>query len=107
MGFRRRPKASPPRSSPDACCLSNRLNVLLLVSSDGRLATASIIIVLFSLIVLNKFSSRWSILYLPAIVAASAAYVHFAGATEGYDNFAGRVAGTMNVLSLLDVQGLA
>src|SRR5882757_5216349 len=54
----------------------------LLVSSDGRLATASIIIVLVSLIVLHNFSSRWSILYLPAIVAASAAYVHFAGSAE-------------------------
>jgi putative polymerase len=78
----------------------------LLVSSDGRLATASIIIVVVSLIVLNKFSSRWSILYLPAIVAASAAYVHFAGSVEGYDNFIGRVAATLEVLSRLDVSAL-
>jgi putative polymerase len=78
----------------------------LLVSCDGRLAAISIITVLFTLIVLHKFSSRWSVFYLPATLIASAAYVRLVGQVESYDNFVGRVAGTMDALSSLDFSAL-
>jgi len=80
--------------------------LFLLVACDGRLAAVSIVIVLFSVIVLHNVSSRWSVFYLPAILLFSTGYVRLSHNNEGYDNFIGRVAGTINALSQLDLFGL-
>jgi putative polymerase len=78
----------------------------LLVGSDGRLAAISIVIVLFALIFLHNISSRWSVLYLPVILLFAVGYVGVFNTNDGYDNFSGRVAGTLGALSQLDFMGL-
>ena len=77
--------------------------LFLLVACDGRLASVSIVIVLLSVIVLHNVSSRVSTFYLPVIVLLSAGYVRLSHNYGGYDNFVGRVAGTINALSQLDL----
>jgi len=77
--------------------------LFLLVACDGRLASVSIVIVLLSVIVLHNVSSRVSTFYLPVIVLLSAGYVRLTHNYGGYDNFVGRVAGTINALSQLDL----
>ncbi len=80
--------------------------LFLLVGSDGRLATTSIIIVLLAVPFLQNISCRWSALYLPIILLLAAVYVWTFYTGEGYDNFSGRVAGTIEALSQIDVVGL-
>jgi putative polymerase len=80
--------------------------LFLLIGSDGRLAAVSIVIVLFSVVILHNISSRWSVSYLPAILLLSTGYVGIFGNNEGYDNFVGRVAGTIDALSKIDFFGL-
>ena len=80
--------------------------LFLLVACDGRLASVSIAIVLLSVVVLHNISSRVSAFYLPVIVLFSAGYVRLSHNYGGYDNFVGRVAGTINALSQLDLFAL-
>ena len=81
----------------------------ILIACDGRLATASILIVFFSLLFLRNVSSRWSALYLPAILFASSVYIWAVGKGDSYDDFVGRVSGTIDflqTLNLLDFSGM-
>jgi putative polymerase len=78
----------------------------LLVGCDGRLAAVSIVIVCFALIFVRNVSSRWSVSYLPIILLLSAVSVWALGSSDGSDSFAGRVAGTIDALSRVDVLGL-
>jgi putative polymerase len=78
----------------------------LIVASDGRLAAASILIVLLSLPFLRNVSTRWSAFYLPGILLLSTVYLWLAGRSESYDDFVGRVAGTVGFLSQLSVPDL-
>jgi len=80
--------------------------LFLLVACDGRLASVSIVVVLLSVVVLHNISSRVSACYLPVIVLFSAGYVRLSHNYGGYDNFVGRVAGTINALSQLDLFAL-
>jgi len=89
-----------------ARCYFVASTLFLLVGSDGRLATTSIMIVLVSTPFLQNISSRWSALYLPIIMLLAAGYVWAFYTGEGYDDFSGRVAGTINALSQIDVVGL-
>ena len=78
----------------------------LLVGCDGRLAATSILIVLFAAIFVRNISSRWSVLYLPIILMLSAGYLWTVGQPDVYDSFVGRVAGTIDALTSIDLAGL-
>lgn len=80
--------------------------LFLLVGCDGRLAAASIGIVLIAIIVVRNISTKWSIFYLPTILAAAMGLVWGFVSGERLDNFTGRVAGTIEALSRLDVPDL-
>jgi putative polymerase len=79
--------------------------LLLLVGCDGRLAGASILIILVLAPFFRWFPSRWSAIDLPLVLLASAAYVAIVQPTVGADNFGGRVAGSLDLLSQIDVAG--
>jgi putative polymerase len=81
-------------------------NLFLLVGCDGRLATTSIGLVLVATIFARRISSRWSVVYLPAVILLAAGYVWFFKVSEVTDNFAGRVAGTVDALSRIDASDL-
>jgi putative polymerase len=78
----------------------------LLVGCDGRLAAVSTVIVYFAVIFVRNISSRWSVFYLPIILILSTVSVWALGSGGGSDDFAGRVAGTIDALSRVDVHGL-
>jgi putative polymerase len=80
--------------------------LFLLIGSDGRLAAVSIVIVLFALIFVHNISTRWSVFYLPVILLLSAGYIWTFNVSDIYDSFGGRVAGTIDALSRIDVSGL-
>ena len=78
----------------------------LLIGCDGRLAAGSILIVLTGTVFLRKISSRWSVMYLPIVLLASALFVWNFDLDPAKDNFAGRVAGSIGTLSQVDLTGL-
>ena len=80
--------------------------LFLLVASDGRLAATSIVIVLIAALLLKNISSRWSALYLPATLLLAAGYVSAFHADDVYDSFGGRVAGTLELLSHLEISAI-
>jgi putative polymerase len=79
--------------------------IMLLIGCDGRLAAISILIILAAAIVTKRISSRWSVFYLPLTLVASALFVVAATPEVGADNFGGRLAGSLMVLSQIDVLG--
>jgi len=78
----------------------------LLIGCDGRLAAASILIVLISAIFVRRIPSRWSFVYLPIMLLLAAIFTRSSDVEAGQDNFSGRVAGSMVVLSRVDFSGL-
>lgn len=80
--------------------------LLLLLGCDGRLAVASIGIAVVGSLALRNVSTKWSVLYLPAILVAATAYVSTFGNGDTSDNFLGRVAGTVDALTYLTIPGL-
>jgi putative polymerase len=78
----------------------------LLIGCDGRLAATSIVIVTAGMLCLRNLSSRWSILYLPAILLGSALFVASSSIDPHADNFSGRLAGSIATLSSVDTLGL-
>jgi putative polymerase len=80
--------------------------LFLLVACDGRLAAASIGIVVVAGLLLRNISSRWSVLYLPGSLVAATGYVLAFRNGPITDSFIGRVTGTVDALSYLDFSGL-
>jgi putative polymerase len=78
----------------------------LLIGCDGRLAAASIVIILLGTALVRRVSSQWSVLYLPVILLLSTLLVLNFNVDPTQDNFAGRVAGSMHTLSQIDFFGL-
>lgn len=78
----------------------------LLVGCDGRLAAISIVIVTAGMLFFGNVSSRWSILYMPAILLVSALFVASSNIDPHADNFSGRLAGSIAMLSSVDTLGL-
>jgi putative polymerase len=78
----------------------------LLIGCDGRLAATSIVIVTAGMLFFRNLSSRWSILYMPAILLASALFVASSNIDLHADNFSGRLAGSIATLSSVDTLGL-
>jgi putative polymerase len=78
----------------------------LLIGCDGRLAAASILIVSIGSVFVRKLSSRWSVLYLPIMLLLSMLFVWNSNVDPTQDNFAGRVAGSMETLSRVEFSGL-
>ena len=79
--------------------------LLLLVGCDGRLAGASILIIMAVVPLFRWLPSRWSAFDLPLVLLASAVYVAIVQPTVGADNFGGRVAGSLDLLSQIDLAG--
>lgn len=80
--------------------------MMLLIGCDGRLAAASILIILILMAFFRKIPSRWSVAYLPSVLLASAVYVWAFHADSTGDTFGGRLASSLLVLSQMDVWGL-
>jgi putative polymerase len=78
----------------------------LLIGCDGRLAATSIVVVSVGMLFLRNVSSRWSILYMPAILLGSALFVASSNIDPHADNFSGRLAGSIATLSSVDTLGL-
>jgi putative polymerase len=77
----------------------------LLVGCDGRLAAASILIILILIPIFKQIPSRWSFTYLPLVLMASAGFVWIFHNDATGDTFGGRLAGTMLLLSQMDLAG--
>lgn len=80
--------------------------LFLLVACDGRLAAVSIFMIVLIRLFFHQLSSRWALIYLPAILLLSALYVWAFNVSDTSDNFTGRVAGSMATLALIDLPGL-
>jgi putative polymerase len=78
----------------------------LLVGCDGRLAAASILIIVVLVPLLNQLPGRWSVIYLPLVLIASVGYVWVSNEDVTGDNFGGRLAGSLLLLSEMDLAGL-
>ncbi|MCK1404948.1 hypothetical protein [Bradyrhizobium sp. 76] len=78
----------------------------LLVGCDGRLAAASIVIILIGVFFVRQLSSRWSVFYLPIVLLLSVLFVLNSNVDPTQDNFSGRVAGSIGTLSRVDFFGL-
>jgi putative polymerase len=80
--------------------------VALLIGCDGRLAAASILIISIGTVFVRKVASQWSVLYLPITLLLSILFVLNSSVDHTQDNFAGRVAGSVQILSQVDTIGL-
>jgi putative polymerase len=78
----------------------------LLIGCDGRLATASIFIILILAPFFAQISSRCSAAYLPVVLIASAVYVWALNIDYDGDTFKGRLSGSIHVLSELGLSGI-
>jgi putative polymerase len=78
----------------------------ILIGCDGRLAAASILIIVILVPLLSQLPSRWSVMYLPLVLIASAGYVWFFNRDAAGDTFGGRLAGSLLTLSEMDLSGL-
>jgi len=78
----------------------------MLIGCDGRLAAASILIILILVPLLNQIPSRWSVTYLPLVLVFSAGYVWIFNKDAAGDTFGGRLAGSLLFLSEMDLSGL-
>ena len=78
----------------------------LLVACDGRLASASILVIVVGSVFLRNIQSRWTVLYLPIILLAAVLLVWNFNLDPRQDNFSGRIAGSMDTLSQVDFAGL-
>ena len=78
----------------------------LLVACDGRLAAASILFILIAAVFLRNVQSRWAVFYLPLFLLGAVLLVISIHPDPRQDNFTGRIAGSMNTLSLVDAAGL-
>jgi putative polymerase len=72
--------------------------LLGILGCDGRLAAASIVLVVLGALVAPSLPRRSAILYLPGAVIAAFLLVHFGGFRNGPDNFSGRLAHTIYLL---------
>jgi putative polymerase len=64
------------------------------------------VIVTAGMLFFGNVSSRWSILYMPAIFLVSALFVASSNIDPHADNFSGRLAGSIATLSSVDTLGL-
>lgn len=79
---------------------------LILVGCDGRFATVAIMLIIalrFAAPALPRYSNA---LYLPALLAVAALVVTVFAVPAGGDDFSGRTAGSIHVLSLMSVPAL-
>lgn len=78
-------------------------NVFLIIGCDGRFAaTASLIIIPVSLVA-TKLPRKSAVLYLPAAVLAAIMLTVLAGLKPGADDFAGRIAYSVELLGRYDL----
>jgi putative polymerase len=78
----------------------------ILVGCDGRLAATSILIIVILAPLFNEIPGRWSVIYLPLVLIASAAYVWAFNQDGTGDTFGGRLASSLLILSQMDLTGL-
>jgi putative polymerase len=76
---------------------------IILVGSDSRLAAATCIVLLFGCVIFPLLPRYSNLLYLPGIVSLCAIIVISLGLQNLGDNFAGRIAFSVNFLSSLDI----
>lgn len=86
-----------------ACAYLVITTAAMLVGCDGRLATATCVLIIIVCAVAPSLPRRSAVLYLPVVVAFVIALVVFAGLKPGNDDFAGRLAYTVNLLGTFDV----
>lgn len=75
----------------------------MLVGCDGRLATATCIVIVIAAAVAPRLPRRSAVLYLPATAALVFALVIGAGLEPGTDDFPGRLAYTVELIRSYDV----
>jgi putative polymerase len=81
--------------------------LFMLIGCDGRLATASCIIIVAVSIIAPRLPRMTPVLYIPGAVAFVIALVTIAGLKSGNDDFGGRLAHTVELLLQFDVPDLA
>ncbi len=79
---------------------------LLIVGCDGRLALVACALILVIAPWVTRLPRRSTLLYAPVVVLSAFALVHFAGLSSGTDDFAGRLANTVELLGRLDAADL-
>lgn len=75
----------------------------MLVGCDGRLATATCVLIVIVCVIAPLLPSRSAALYLPATIAFVFALVIGAGLKPGTDDFSGRLAYTVDLLRSYDI----
>jgi putative polymerase len=80
-------------------------NAMVLVGSDGRLATVNCLVVACAPL-FSRLPRYIYALYLPGIVLCALTFVLYFGLEKTADDFAGRIAYSMNALASIDLGGL-
>lgn len=80
--------------------------VLMIVGCDGRLALMTCAMIVAAGPWVTSLPRRAALLYAPMLVLAAFALTYFAELRSGTDDFAGRLANTVELLSRLDVLDL-
>jgi len=79
---------------------------LMIVGCDGRLALVTCAMIVATAPWVTSLPRRATLLYAPLLVLAAFALTYFAELRSGTDDFAGRLANTVEFLARLDVQDL-
>ena len=80
--------------------------LIALIGCDGRLAAVASGLIVASALIARHLPRYSAALYMPAALATGALLVHFAGFEAGSDDFPGRVAHSMGLLSTFGVSEL-
>lgn len=79
---------------------------LLIVGCDGRLALVTCAVIVAAAPWVTSLPRRATLMYAPLLVLAAFALTYFAEWRSGTDDFAGRLANTVELLAQLDAQDL-
>lgn len=78
-------------------------NIAIIIGSDGRIALIASALIIAVTLIAPRLPRYSALLYLPAVVAAAFLLVHLGGFRAGGDDFTGRVALSVSLLSGFDV----
>lgn len=80
--------------------------VLMIVGCDGRLALVTCVVIVAAAPWVTALPRRSTLLYAPLLLFGAFALTYFAGLRSGTDDFAGRLANTVELLARLDAPDL-
>ena len=80
--------------------------LIILVGSDGRLATVTCVVIALGSLIFPRLPRYSNVLYLPALILILGTMIALLGMQDSGDDFTGRLAGSIDLLTSLNIEEL-